>query len=147
MSTVAWITTRGLLGRRRFLLLLPLPMLMVGVALIPRLDGVDPRSDGTQPVIFGLGLTMLLPIIALIVGTGVLGAEIDDGTIMHVLTKPLPRWQIVLPKLRWPSLVTAPTAAIPLYIVGVLANRSALGLGLVVGPAVGACSTRPSSWR
>ena len=51
-------------------------------------------------MLVGLGLAVVLPVIALIVGTGVLGAEIDDGTIVHILTKPLPRWQIVLPKLR-----------------------------------------------
>ena len=137
MSTVAWITTRGLLGRRRFLLLLPLPLLMVGIALIPRFAGATPE-EWTQPVIVALGLTTLLPVVALIVGTGVLGAEIDDGTITHILSKPIPRWRIVLPKLLVAIGVTAATAAVPFYIVGALASGPRLGLGLVVGSTVGA---------
>ncbi|MEV0715070.1 ABC transporter permease subunit [Asanoa sp. NPDC050611] len=137
MSTVAWITSRGLLGRRRFLLLLPLPILMVGIALIPRFGGVS-ASDWTQPVVVALGFTTLLPIVALIVGTGVLGAEIDDGTITHILSKPLARWRIVVPKLLVAIAVTAVTAAVPFYIVGALASGPRLGLGLVVGSTVGA---------
>ncbi|GIF53406.1 ABC-2 type transport system permease protein [Asanoa ferruginea] len=137
MSTVAWITTRGLLGRRRFLLLLPLPLLMVGIALIPRLSGISP-SDWAQPVIVALGFTTLLPIVSLIVGTGVLGAEIDDGTITHILSKPIARWRIVLPKLLVSIAVTGATAAVPFYIVGALADGPRLGLGLVVGAFAGA---------
>ena len=68
-------------------------------------------------MLVGLGFAVVLPVVALIVGTGVLGAEIDDGTIVHILTKPLPRWRIVLPKLLvaagghraspWPSRCTS----------------------------------------
>ena len=79
--TIAWITARGLFGRRRFLLLLPLPIMLIGLAWCgPRVRRADPASWG-EPVIVGLGFTAVLPIIALIVGTGVLGSEIDDGTI------------------------------------------------------------------
>ena len=88
MSTVAFITARGLFGRRRALLLLPLPLLLIGLAAICRAYGVSPDMWG-QAVIVGLGLVVVLPVVALIVGTGVLGSEIDDGTIVHILTKPL----------------------------------------------------------
>lgn len=137
MSTVSWITARGLFGRRRFLLLFPLPLLLVGLAILARSLGVDPDEWGRQ-VVNGLGIAVLLPVTALIVGTGVLGAEIDDGTLLHILTKPLPRWQIVLPKLAVGAGVTALTAAIPLYVVGVLADSVRFGLALAAAAAVGA---------
>jgi ABC-2 type transport system permease protein len=139
MSTVAYITTRGLFGRRRALLLLPLPVLLVGLALICRGYDVNPADWGT-PVIVGLGLAVVLPVIALIVGTGVLGSEVDDGTIVHILTKPLPRWNIILAKLGIAIGVTAVTAAVPLFIAGMLADSVRLGLALVVGAVVGAAA-------
>jgi ABC-2 type transport system permease protein len=139
MSTVAYITTRGLFGRRRALLLLPLPVLLVGLALICRGYDVNPADWGT-PVIVGLGLAVVLPVIALIVGTGVLGSEVDDGTIVHILTKPLPRWNIILAKLGVAIGVTAVTAAVPLFIAGMLADSVRLGLALVVGAVVGAAA-------
>jgi ABC-2 type transport system permease protein len=137
VSTISWLTARGLFGRRRFLMLLPLPVLLVVLAVIARSAGVAPANWG-PPVLVGLGLAVVLPVIALIVGTGVLGSEIDDGTIVHILTKPLPRWQIVLPKLAVAVGVTAVTVAIPLYVAGVLAHSVRLGLALAAASAVGA---------
>lgn len=137
MSTVTWITARGLFGRRRFLLLLPLPALLLVLAIVSRSLGVDPGQWG-PPVLVGLGLAVVLPVVALIVGTGVLGAEIDDGTVVHILTKPLPRWQIVLPKLVVAAAVSAVTVAVPLYVAGVLAHSVRLGLALAAASALGA---------
>ncbi|MFI7021659.1 ABC transporter permease [Micromonospora sp. NPDC049900] len=137
MSTVSWITARGLFGRRRFLLLLPLPVLLVVLAVLSRGLGVAP-TDWGPPVLVGLGLAVVLPVIALIVGTGVLGAEIDDGTVVHVLTTPLPRWQIVLPKLAVAAGATAVTVAVPLFAAGLLADSARLGLALAVAAAIGA---------
>ncbi|WFE56227.1 ABC transporter permease subunit [Micromonospora sp. WMMD712] len=137
MSTVSWLTLRGLFGRRRFLLLLPLPVVLVLLAVLSRSLGVAPRDWG-PPVLVGLGLAVVLPVIALIVGTGVLGAEIDDGTVVHILTKPLPRWQIVLPKLAVATAVTGITVAVPLFAAGLLADSARLGLALAAASAVGA---------
>ncbi|TNH27546.1 ABC transporter permease [Micromonospora orduensis] len=137
MSTITWITARGLFGRRRFLLLLPLPLVLLGLAVLCRSLGVDPGQWG-PPVLVGLGLAVVLPVVALIVGTGVLGAEIDDGTVVHILTKPLPRWQIVLPKLGVAAGVAAATVAVPLYVAGVLADSVRLGLALAGAAALGA---------
>ncbi|MEU7757104.1 ABC transporter permease subunit [Micromonospora sp. NPDC049101] len=137
MSTITWITARGLFGRRRFLLLLPLPLVLLGLAVLCRSLGVDPGEWG-PPVLVGLGLAVVLPVVALIIGTGVLGAEIDDGTVVHILTKPLPRWQIVLPKLAVAAGVSAATVAVPLYVAGVLADSVRLGLALAFAAALGA---------
>ncbi len=139
MSTVAYITARGLFGRRRALLLLPLPLLMIGLALICRAYDVDPAEWG-EAVLFGLGLAVVLPVTALIVGTGVLGSEIDDGTVVHILTKPLPRRDIILAKLGVAIGVTAVTVAVPLFVAGTLASSARLGFGLAVGAVVGACA-------
>jgi ABC-2 type transport system permease protein len=139
MSTVAYITARGLFGRRRVLLLLPLPALLILLAVLCRGYGVDPGQWG-QAVIVGLGLAVVLPVISLIVGTGVLGSEVDDGTIVHILTKPLARRDIILAKFMVAAGVSSASAAVPLFVAGVLADSTRFGLALAVAAVVGACA-------
>jgi ABC-2 type transport system permease protein len=135
--TVAWITARGLFGRRRFLLLFPLPVLMIALALVGRASGVSPTHWG-PPVIDGIGFTVMLPVIALIVGTGVLGSEIDDGTVTHILAKPLPRREIVLAKLVVAAGVTLVATAVPMFLVGLIVRSVGLGIACGVACALGA---------
>jgi ABC-2 type transport system permease protein len=135
--TIMAVTVRALLGRRRALLLLPMPVLLIGLTLIAR--AVDPRVSEWGPIVFGqLGLGVILPLTALIVGSSVLGLEIEDGTITHVLAKPLPRSEIVLAKLAVAWAVTVLATAVPLAVAGGIAGSGPLAAGLGVGAAVGA---------
>lgn len=135
-STIAWITARGLFGRRRFLLLFPLPLILIGIAALAKSLGES--VEATAPVLVGIGVAVVLPLIALIVGTGVLGSEIDDGTIVHILTKPVPRWKIVVSKLVVAVAVTALTAGSSAVVAGYLLGGFRLGLGLAAAMVIGA---------
>ncbi|MBB5873767.1 ABC-2 type transport system permease protein [Allocatelliglobosispora scoriae] len=134
--TIASITLRGLFGRQRFLLLLPLPVLLVALAALAQSLGADP-SDWGGPVIVGLGLAVVLPVMTLIIGTGVLGSEIDDGTIVHILTKPIARREIILAKLAVAVLVSAVVSGLALFATGLIAGSTKLAIGLLAGAALG----------
>jgi ABC-2 type transport system permease protein len=135
--TIIGITVRALLGRRRVLLLLPMPLVLVGLTLIG-ISADEPDADWGPTVFGNLGLSVILPLTALIVGSSVLGLEIDDGTITHVLTKPLPRSEIVLSKLAVAWLVTTVATGVPLAVAALLAGSASLAVGLVLGAAFGA---------
>jgi ABC-2 type transport system permease protein len=135
--TIARITARGLFGRRRFLLLIPLPVVLVGLAVLGRASGANP-GKWVPAVVEGLGFAVLLPVVALIVGTGVLGSEIDDGTVVHILAKPLPRREIVLAKLAVAVGVTALATGVPMFVTGVVVDSLRFGLALAVACVVGA---------
>lgn len=135
--TIARLTARALLGRRRVLLLLPMPILLIGMTVLGLLSPVGPEDWG--PPVFGdLGLGVILPLTALIVGSSVLGLEIEDGTITHLLTKPLPRKEIIASKLLVAWAVTTVATAVPLAIAALIAGAPGLAVGLVFGSAVGA---------
>lgn len=136
-TTVLRITLRGLLGRRRFLLLLPLPALVAGLALLADSLGAEP-AEWAQPILIGLGVVVVLPLLALIIGASVLGSEIDDGTIVHILAKPLPRREILLSKLVVAVVVTAVAVGAGMALAGLVAGSGRLVLGLLAGTAVGA---------
>ncbi|OLB73640.1 MAG: ABC transporter permease [Actinobacteria bacterium 13_2_20CM_2_71_6] len=136
--TIAWITARALLGRRRVLLLLPFPVLVVGLTLIAHAIKPDAASDWAEPIIDHLGFGVMVPVIALIVGTAVLGAEIEDGTIVHILAKPLPRREIILAKLAVAAAIIATVAAVPMFVAGTVASSVRFGFALAAGCAVAA---------
>ncbi|MDP9244391.1 MAG: ABC transporter permease [Chloroflexota bacterium] len=94
------VTLRGLFGRRRALLLVLLVGLPVFIALLVRVSGGRPDADR---VLDTLVVRTVMPLVALIVGTAALGSEIEDGTAVYLMIKPIPRWQIALAK----SLVAA----------------------------------------
>ena len=137
-TTVMALTARALLGRRRVLLLLPMPLVLIGMTLIGSTASGVAASDWGPTVFGNLGLSVILPLTALIVGSSVLGLEVDDGTITHLITKPLPRSEIILSKLLVAWLVTTAATALPLAIAAVIAGSGTLAIGLVVGTALGA---------
>jgi ABC-2 type transport system permease protein len=153
-GTVAMITARGLLGRRRFLLLLALPLALVALTGVAVGSGVS-ADEWAGTILVGLGFAVVVPLVALIVGTGVFGTEIDDGTLVHVLSKPLPRWQIVLTKFVVAVLATGAAVVPAMFVAGALTDGVRLGAGLAVGTvlatvvycalftALGLVSTRP----
>ena len=84
------------------------------------------------------GFSVLLPLLALIIGTGVLGAEIDDGSAIHLLATPVRRGSIVLTKWVVAAVLTMLFAAVPELIAGLLApNSGKLAFALFVGALVG----------
>jgi ABC-2 type transport system permease protein len=95
------ITARALLNRRRTLLLALLGALLVLVTVIYRLGNPpDAQSlEVTRRLLADFGIGVLLPLVAVIVGTAAIGSELDDGTIVYLLAKPVPRWRIIVVKL------------------------------------------------
>ncbi|GAA1032710.1 hypothetical protein GCM10009557_32060 [Virgisporangium ochraceum] len=135
-ATIARITARGLLGRRRFLVLLLLPLVLVGITALVRTTAPDHAAEWGPTVLGGLGFGAVLPLVALIVGTGVLGSEIDDGTLAHILAKPLPRWEIVLTKLVVAVVTTVAVVVPAMFVAGTLADGLRQGAALAVGSTV-----------
>ncbi|MBB1242335.1 ABC transporter permease subunit [Streptomyces durbertensis] len=117
--TVARLTYRALLGRRRALILCVLPALLLAIALLLRLSGVADDSVATN-LLGGFALATLVPLIGVIVGTGAIGPEIDDGSIVYLLSKPLKRSTIILTKLTVAVGVTFLFAALPVLLAGLI---------------------------
>ncbi|QQQ80656.1 ABC transporter permease [Saccharothrix sp. 6-C] len=136
--TIIRLTARALLGRRRVLLLLPMPIILIGLTLLSVFSEERETPSDWGPLVFSnLGLAVILPLTALIVGSSALGLEIDDGTITHLITKPLPRSEIILSKLLVAWLVTTAATAVPLAVAALIAGSGPLAVGLVAGTALG----------
>lgn len=133
--TVARLTYRSLLGRRRALILCALPALLIVIAAAVRgLVGVD--DETTANVLGGFALATMVPIIGVIAGTGAIGPEIDDGSVVYLLAKPVRRTTIIVTKLFVAVSVTMAFSAIPTLIAGLILNGN--GQQIAVGYMVAA---------
>ncbi|WP_336212929.1 ABC transporter permease subunit [Nonomuraea sp. LPB2021202275-12-8] len=136
-TVVAGITYRALLGRRRIILLLLLPLGLIGLAILLRLVGsTDQRS--ALLLMENFAIATMLPLLGLIAGTGVIAPEIDDGTIIHLLSKPISRPVIAGTKFLVAASVLALFAAVPTYVAAwlLVRNEDGIAAGFTVGVLV-----------
>ncbi len=139
------VTVRSLLSRRRSLLVLLFVILPVLLAAFARAVGVKDDPNGIATVFLEtLVVVVVLPLVALLFGTGALGTEIDDGTIVYLLAKPIPRWEIVTAKLLVAEVATVvllvPSTFVAgmILLAGVPGADTGIAWGFTVGVVVGA---------
>jgi len=131
---VVRLTLRVLLGRRRGLLFLALPALVLLLALALRwAAGVD--HIVTVSYLSTFAIATVLPLLALIAGTGVIGPEIDDGSIVYLLAKPVPRWHISVSKLLVAIGCVTVFGAVPIAAAALLMSGTygGIAIGFFVG--------------
>ena len=138
-SVVVGITLRQLLSRRRILLLLLLGVVMVLVALALRLGLDDVYWDlYTSRLLDNFGLATLMPLVALLFGTSTIGSELDEGTAVYILAKPISRSSILFAKLLVAIACSVAVTCIPMAFAGLVAGGdAALVIGFTVAGAFG----------
>jgi ABC-2 type transport system permease protein len=135
LVTIAGVTARALLGRRRTILMLLLAGAPVALGLLIRLGGTRPSA--LPSALEGLVVSSVLPLVALVFGTAALGSELDDGTAVHILTKPIPRWTIVVPKIAVAGTLTALLLFPATILAGIMiGGTGARELGLMFAYAI-----------
>jgi ABC-2 type transport system permease protein len=137
-GTVASITLRATMGRKRaFLFALPSVVLVLVTVLLKIAHPAAP--DWPSAILSAFGFAVVLPLTALIIGTSVLGAEIDDGSVVHLLATPVRRSTVIMTKFAVGAVLTMIFAAVPELIAAVIATGGVTRLagGLFVGALAG----------
>ncbi len=140
-SALVSITLRALLNRRRTVLLALLGVLMIGIVGLYLLSDPSPEQalEVTRTLLSDLALGVLLPLVAVIIGTAAIGSELDDGTIVYLLARPVPRWRIVLVKLLVAWVVVTILVAPATLVTGLIGQDDpALAIGFAAAAVVGA---------
>ena len=130
--TIVRLSTQALLGRRRGLVLMLIPGLLLVLAVVVR--ALTDAGVGYD-IVSEVGFTLALPIVALLAASAVLGPEIDDGSIVYLIAKPVPRHVVVLSKFVVAWLATIALGALPLLLAGMVLDSSDSGRAVAWGVA------------
>ncbi len=130
------ITLRATLGRKRALVFMLVPLVLILITVALKVVANSPVWPAEFLGVFGF--SVVLPLTALIIGTSVLGAEIDDGSIVHLLATPVNRLSVVISKFIAAMLLTIMFGAIPEFLAAAIANGfgDKLTIGLLVGALI-----------
>jgi ABC-2 type transport system permease protein len=123
--TVAWITLRATLSRKRALLF-ALPAAILILLTVALKASRPPMRPWPSHVLGTFGFSVLIPLTALIIGTSVLGAEIDDGSIIHLLATPVRRSSVVMTKFVIATGLTIVFAAVPELIAALISGGGSI---------------------
>ena len=130
------ITLRATLGRKRALVFMLVPLVLILITVALKVVANSPVWPAEFLGVFGF--SVVLPLTALIIGTSVLGAEIEDGSIVHLLATPVNRLSVVISKFIAATLLTIMFGAIPEFLAAAIANGfgDKLTIGLLVGALI-----------
>jgi ABC-2 type transport system permease protein len=136
------LSLRQLVLRKSTLALAALAMVPILIAFVFVLSDPDTEADRwtARALYVGLVITAILPLAALLLGVSALGDELEDGTAVYLLTKPIPRWQILFPKLAAAWLVTLGLVLPPSLVAGLISldgedSGIAVGFGVAIAAA------------
>ncbi|GIH89415.1 ABC transporter permease [Planobispora siamensis] len=137
-GVIAGISYRALLGRRRIWLLVLLPVVLLALAVLLRVIGAD-GERATVELMRTFAIGIMLPLLGLIAGTGVIAPEIDDGTVIHLLAKPISRPVIAQTKFLVAASVVALFATVPTFLAAYLliGLESGVASGFALAALVG----------
>src|SRR6201987_2129100 len=119
--TIAWITLRATLSpKRAFLFALPAALLILLTAALRA--SRPPARPWPSHVLGTFGFSVLIPLTALIIGSSVLGAEIDDGSAIPLLATPVRRSSVIITKFLVATGLTIVFAAVPELIAALISG-------------------------
>lgn len=130
-TTIARLSVQSLFGQRRGVLLVILPALLLLLSLITVV--VTDGSVAVEPITMVFGFSLVLPLIALLISNGVLGPEIEDGSIIYLLSKPISRYAVVFSKFIVAAAVSVVLGGGSVFLSALILDISEPGQAFAIG--------------
>lgn len=110
---------------------------IVAIALAIAVRVTDPyrRPGAAWALVDSYGLSLLVPVVALVFASAVLGDLAEDGTLLYLWLRPVARWKVATAAVLATVTVVVPLAVVPLVVAAAISGD---GGRLVAGAAAGA---------
>ena len=122
MSSVYLLTLRQLSGRWRLLIMLvlsTLPMLIAALMLSSK--AAPSMVDFESAILSAMLAGSIGPLVVLAIAAAAFANEVEDRTLANLTLAPIPRWQIVVPKLFATITIAAPFLLMSAFVTSYIA--------------------------
>ena len=130
----AFLGTQVSAGRVAGLVALGALAVVLGIA-VGAADGARPLDDGVT-LVGAYGLSLFVPVTALVFASAALGEPNEDGTLVYLWLRPVARWRLAAA-----AVAAALTVALPAVVVPLAAAALATGAGPALVAATVASAT------
>jgi ABC-2 type transport system permease protein len=140
MSTVYLLTLRQVSGRWRLIIMTVLAALPVLLTMVLMADGDTPSVREFETIVLSAMLAgSIAPLVVLAISAPAFANELEDRTLANLTLAPLPRWQIVVPKLLAALTIAAPFVVASAWITSYVAylGDTRATLAVAVGALAG----------
>ena len=125
MAVMLRFSLNQMVDRRRIALVGILALIPVGIVLLISQQVVDGETLDPSPILDGMVIAGVMPLVVMALATSAFGNELEDRTLNNLVLKPVSRVLIVLPKMAASILIAAPI----LLLAGVAVTALALSAG------------------
>jgi ABC-2 type transport system permease protein len=125
IRTIWWITLKSQASRARLLALGLLGLVGIGVGLAVGVGPTVDHLDAGTNFINAFGLSLYAPVVTLVFASAALGDPAEDGTLVYLWLRPVPRWEIVLGTCLATLTVTLPLVLVTLVVAATLTEGGA----------------------
>jgi ABC-2 type transport system permease protein len=116
------LTLRQLAGKWRLIIMTVLAALPVAIAALMLASDNAPRvSEFEIAVLSAMLAGSIAPLVVLAIGAAAFANEVEDRTLANLTLAPIPRWQIVLPKLLAAITIAGPFIAVSAFATSYIA--------------------------
>lgn len=122
MGAVYLLTLRQLTGKWRLVIMTVLASLPVLITALMLSSEHAPSVEQFEKLVLSTMLAgSIAPLVVLAIGGAAFANEVDDRTLANLTLTPIPRWQIVLPKLLAAITIAGPFIAISALLTSYIA--------------------------
>ena len=137
MGTMLRFSLNQMVDRRRIAMVSILALIPVGLTLILSRQVGDGETLDPSPILDGMVIAGVLPLVVMALATSAFGNELEDRTLNNLVLKPVSRVLIVLPKMAASIIIAAPVMVVAGLVVTLLA-LSGGGAGVDARPILAA---------
>ena len=123
----------GVSSRARVVGFAVVGLIEIAIALLLASQQRDDPTVAAVQLIDRFGLTLIVPLAALVFGTAALGDPIEDGTYVYLWLRPIRRWQITVAAFLVTITLVLPLAVLPTVVSGMIIDPTPnmlIGAGL-----------------